>query len=53
MNGGLGKAIGRAAAFAASFTPLAASDLLVHCAQEMRHLATILPALHSAFGPNR
>jgi hypothetical protein len=53
MNGALGKAIGRAAAFAASFAPLAAADLLVHCAQEMRHLATILPALHSTFGPNR
>lgn len=53
MNGALGNAIGRAAAFAASFTPLAAADLLVHCAQEMGHLATILPALHSAFGPNR
>lgn len=53
MNGALGKTIGRAAAFAARFTPLAAADLLVHCAQEMSHLARILPALHSTFGPQR
>jgi hypothetical protein len=51
MNGAAGKAIGRAAAFLASFTPLQASDLLVHCAQEMSHLAAILPKLHAAFGP--
>jgi hypothetical protein len=53
LTGALGKAIGRAAAFAARFTPLAAADLLVHCAQEMSHLAGILPALHSTFGPQR
>lgn len=51
MDGAAGKAIGRAAAFLASFTPLQASDLLVHCAQEMSHLAAILPKLHAAFGP--
>jgi len=27
----------------------AASDLLVHCADEMRHLAGFLPALHAEF----
>jgi hypothetical protein len=34
------------------FTPNDASarDLLVHCAQEMAHLATRLPALHEEFG---
>lgn len=30
--------------------PQQAADLLVHCAQEMAHLATILPALHERFG---
>jgi len=25
-------------------------DLLVHCAQEMNHLAGFLPALHECFG---
>ncbi len=37
---------------ASRLNPLAtsqASDLLVHCAQEMSHLATILPDLHAAF----
>jgi hypothetical protein len=27
-----------------------AADLLVHCAQEMSHLAARLPELHAAFG---
>jgi hypothetical protein len=30
-----------------------AADLLVHCAQEMNHLAAILPELHAIFGPSR
>jgi hypothetical protein len=28
-----------------------AAELLVHCAQEMNHLAAILPGLYAAFGP--
>jgi len=28
-----------------------AADLLVHCAQEMNHLAAFLPELYAAFGP--
>ena len=50
MTGAAGDLIGRAAAFASRLAPLAAGDLLVHCAQEMNHLAAILPALHAEFG---
>lgn len=32
------------------FTDRDARNLLSHCAQEMQHLATFLPALHAAFG---
>ena len=49
MEGAFGAALG---GVASRLNPLAtsqASDLLVHCAQEMGHLATILPALHAAF----
>jgi len=53
MTGRAGTLIGRAAAFASRLAPVGASDLLVHCAQEMNHLAAILPALHAAFGEDR
>lgn len=49
VEGTAAAVIGRAAAFLASFTPLQPQDLLVHCAQEMSHLAGILPALHATF----
>ena len=52
MNGFIGSALGRAAAY---FNPLSSNqgaELLVHCAQEMSHLATILPALYEEFGPH-
>ena len=51
MSGPLGAVIGR---FAARFVPLTDNmgmELLVHCAQEMNHLAGILPDLYAAFGP--
>ena len=51
MDNAIGKLLGRVAA---NFNPLKANqgaDLLVHCAQEMNHLAGILPALHKKFGP--
>jgi len=49
MPGYAGALIGRAASRFAKFTPAQAADLLVHCAQEMNHLATILPELHATF----
>jgi hypothetical protein len=51
MDNAIGKLLGRVAAH---FNPLKANqgaDLLVHCAQEMNHLAGILPALYKKFGP--
>jgi hypothetical protein len=51
-NGVMGSLLGRVAAY---FNPLSASqgaELLVHCAQEMSHLATILPELYQEFGPH-
>ncbi|PIT82389.1 DAPG hydrolase family protein [Limnohabitans sp. 15K] len=51
-KGVMGSLLGRAAAY---FNPLSASqgaELLVHCAQEMSHLATILPELYKEFGPH-
>jgi hypothetical protein len=53
MPGPLGAAFGGAASRLAPLAPNQAHDLLVHCAQEMSHLATILPELHAAFGPGR
>lgn len=38
------------AALAARLKPVNPADLLVHCAQEMSHLAARLPAIHAAFG---
>jgi len=34
-------------------TDYVAMELLVHCAQEMNHLAGILPELCSTFGPRQ
>ena len=36
-----------------SLTDNVAMELLVHCAQEMNHLAGILPELYSTFGPRQ
>ncbi|MFZ4604742.1 MAG: DAPG hydrolase family protein [Caulobacter sp.] len=54
MPGPVGAVLGRAASRLAPLPPAQAADLLVHCAQEMSHLATILPDLHAAFstGPS-
>jgi hypothetical protein len=49
MQGAMGAAIGRAASRFAGFTSTQAAELLVHCAQEMNHLAAFLPALYSTF----
>jgi hypothetical protein len=51
MPGGVGALIGQVAARCAPFTPNMAAELLVHCAQEMNHLAGILPDLYATFGP--
>ena len=51
MPGELGKALARIAAWAQPFKATQAQDLLVHCAQEMNHLAVILPRLYANFGP--
>ncbi|MCI3134655.1 DAPG hydrolase family protein [Phenylobacterium aquaticum] len=55
MPGPLGAALGGVASRLAPLNPAQAADLLVHCAQEMSHLAAILPDLHAAFaaGPDR
>ncbi len=52
-QGRLGAWLGR---IAAHFNPLSSgqgAELLVHCAQEMSHLAMILPALYAEFGPQQ
>ena len=49
MTGPVGALIGRAASRLAPLPIRQAADLLVHCAQEMNHLAAILPQLHETF----
>src|SRR5690606_27160202 len=51
MAGAIGKFIGRAAARFQKFTATQATELFIHDAQEMNHLAAILPDLFAAFGP--
>jgi hypothetical protein len=51
MPGSVGALLGRVAAKLAPLTDNMATELLVHCAQEMNHLASILPELYAAFGP--
>jgi hypothetical protein len=51
MPGGFGAALGRVAAKFSPLTLTMAQELLVHCAQEMNHLAGILPDIYAAFGP--
>ena len=53
MPGPVGALIGRVAAKFAPLTNSMGMELLVHCAQEMNHLAGILPELYTAFGPAR
>ena len=49
IAGGLGRLIGGLAARLAPIKPQQASDLLIHCAQEMSHLAMILPQIYERF----
>ena len=51
MSGAAGALLGRVAAKFAPLTGNMAMELLVHCAQEMNHLAAILPELYASFGP--
>jgi hypothetical protein len=51
MGGQTGRLIGGLAAKLVRPGAVEAADLLVHCAQEMGHLAAILPQLYSTFGP--
>ena len=51
MPGPMGALVGRVAGKFAPLTDNMASELLVHCAQEMNHLAAILPEIYEAFGP--
>ncbi len=53
MPGAMGALIGRVAAKFAPLTDNMAMELLVHCAQEMNHLAGILPDLFETFGPGQ
>ncbi len=53
MSGPLGRTLGGLAARLSPITALQASELLVHCAQEMSHLATLLPEIHAAFAKRR
>jgi hypothetical protein len=53
MQGATGAAIGRVASRLAGFAPMQAAELHVHCAQEMNHLAAILPALYATFKETR
>ena len=50
MPGVVGAGIGRTLSRLQPLTGNMAADLLVHCAQEMNHLAAILPALYETFG---
>jgi hypothetical protein len=52
-SGTLGGWIGRLAARSARPTATQANELLVHCAQEMSHLAGLLPEIHAMFGERR
>ena len=49
ISGPLGRLLGGLAARLAPIKPQQASDLLIHCAQEMSHLATILPQIFETF----
>lgn len=51
MTGRVGRLVGRTAAMLRPFTTSQATELLIHDAQEMNHLAAFLPALFAEFGP--
>ena len=52
MDNAIGKLLGGVAAHLNPLKANQGADLLVHCAQEMNHLAGILPALYKKFGPH-
>ena len=52
MPGPVGAMIGGTLSRFNRFGPDQAHDLLVHCAQEMSHLAARLPAIYAQFGPS-
>ena len=51
MPGPLGLLLGSAVARLNPLSSTQAAELLVHCAQEMSHLASFLPDLYETFGP--
>ncbi len=51
MESPVGALIGRTLGKLAQVPTSEASNLLVHCAEEMAHLAAILPEIHKNFGP--
>jgi hypothetical protein len=53
MNNNMGRWLGRVAAHFNPLSPTQASELLVHCAQEMSHLAELLPHIYKTFGPDK
>lgn len=52
MPGALGALVGRTLSRMQPVKAAQAADLLVHCAQEMNHLAAVLPDLFKTFGPS-
>ena len=53
MNGSMGRLIGRALSSLKRPTSTQAAELLVHCSQEMSHMAGILPELYATFGKSK
>lgn len=53
MDNRWGRWLGGLAAHFNPLSPTQASELLVHCAQEMTHLAALLPDLYQTFGPTK
>lgn len=51
MPGVVGRSIGLLAAQTRRYSTRQAVEMLIHDAQEMNHLAAILPALYATFGP--
>jgi hypothetical protein len=51
MPGGVGRVIGRLAGLTQPIKHEQVTELMVHDAQEMNHLAAILPDLYKTFGP--
>jgi DAPG hydrolase PhiG domain len=52
-SGWMASLVARAAAYCNPMRAQQGAELLVHCAQEMSHLATLLPELYQEFGPQK